>query len=224
MGQRHQIYVRLPKKFYNKNNVNNLPERTIGIHHQWLYGQTAGRQLANLLKFVMNQDTEYGPFKIGDYAMDALKALYSTDIESGYFNQVHPLDDDDCKNWCENPMLGDNNNGITVIDLTEDKPKYCFMSLHHLECLDESQEENYESLEPMSFEKYLELHYPKFRTDKTCSCETCKAKKDKKVIAEHKKSAIDFHAKNKELVKFLSQFEILTKKDIKRIFPKLKKS
>jgi hypothetical protein len=230
MGQRHQIYVRLPKKFYNKGNQNNREETTIGIHHQWLYGSTALRQLSNLLTFVKNQ-TEYSP--LGDKggvgeAMDALVAIYSVDIQHGYFHAVCPLwgDEEDGESKvgtpgdeCSDPTKGDNNNGITVIDLSGKEPKYCFMSVGHLECLAEGQDENYTNFKPMSAEDYLLLHYPDYKTKKVCGCEYCL--KDTKLKASHDKQTVETGKYYQKLIEFFADYKLVTNKDIERIFPAL---
>jgi hypothetical protein len=224
MGQRHQVYLRLP-------GANNRPEVTIGIHHQWLWGRTAARSLANLLKFVANQG-EYGPFTSngGRDAMSALEAIYSVDVDSGYFHSVHPLwkwDNeskgpkvgvhDEC---CADPTLGDNNNGITVIDLSGEKPKYCFMSVGHLECLGEGQENNYTNFKPIDIDQWMTLHYPTYKDGETCGCETCT--KEPKYKKGHDKAIKANGEACRALVDFISKFEVLTKAEIKRIFPKLK--
>lgn len=167
MGQRHQIYVALPEKYYYEGNPNNRPQTVIGIHHQWLYGYNAIRRLRNFVEFYKNSDKKYGPFSPKtsvDHAMGALTALYSIDVQDGYYHGVHDIYEDGKGVECFDPRKGDNNNGITIIDLTQPELKYCFMSVGHLECLDKTMENRYKNFSPMSAEDYLLLHYPKIRS------------------------------------------------------------
>ncbi len=160
MGQRHQIYVRLPKVEYpNETNPNNAPEKTIGIHHQWLYGQTAVKLLAQFMTFYKaNRENGYqgkGVFdsRWGD-DITALQAVYSITPETGYFHQTHVLGDVECGN----PFMGDNNDGITVIDVAGRVPSYCFYSIGHTE--------GRVSLNPgktYSARQYGMSYYPKYR-------------------------------------------------------------
>ncbi len=86
MGQRHQVYLRLRKIDYGDKNPNNKPETTIGIHHQWLYGQTALRLLNNLMTFwEQTKDDMYPPLHdwyIGD-ARGILSAIGS--VTNSYY-------------------------------------------------------------------------------------------------------------------------------------------
>lgn len=162
MGQRHQVYLRVKNK-------NNDKTEVIGLHHQWLYGYTAVRLLRNYLTFVGASDsskaaaTDYNPTKV-------LEGAYSFDPDRGYHHGVHA--GEDMKREAQDPRMGDNNNGITVIDLLDpDNPKYCFMSVGHLECLHDSvqhpgdiqdnQELFYENFIPIDAEQWMKLHYGK---------------------------------------------------------------
>lgn len=206
MGQRHQVYIRLPKKFYNKGNVNNYPETTVGFHNQWLYGYTAIRQLKNLLSWAQNNlKGTYSVLKT-DIAesLDAAASIYSIDIESGYYSGLFKFEYDRKKESfggeVDDPLRGDNNNGITVIDFTQKKPQYCFLSIGHLETLHDTKEEAYVNFFPIDALEWLELHYgtpwdnnPKLPRDSI-----------------------------KETLKFLSTFSVITPERLMKIFPKLK--
>jgi hypothetical protein len=138
MGQRHQIYVALPpcglchgvgvRSDGIGQGHDRTPEgkpkcngcsgtgyrfgRVIGIHHQWLFGRTALRLLRN---FLLALDRAESPRDLLGTMGDPQKLLamaYSFDPERGYFSNVHTLEAE-----CSDPMLGDNNDGITVIDL-----------------------------------------------------------------------------------------------------------
>lgn len=168
MGQRHQIYLRLPAYFYNEGNVNNKPERTIGLHHQWLFGRTALLLLNQFLLYAemaTANDRGFGcedrpPFWQNNNAAATLAAAYSFHAGTGYSHGVCS----DMEQESLNPLKGDNNNGITVIDLCGEKPRYCFMSLHHLECLDTDKEPK--PFEPINAFQWLTLHYSQWEKSK----------------------------------------------------------
>lgn len=238
MGQRHQIYLRLPEIYYNENNPNNKPARTVGIHHQWLWGQTAMMLLSQYLRFLENRDHD----RFTDEQLEALQCAYSFCADAGYFRHLCPrLDEDEC----DNPLNADNNNGITVIDLTGKKPKYCFMSLDHLECLDAKfKDKKIENLTPMNARQYIGLHYHDWNITKNdkliysrSSKEVCRSlsdfKKNHKILFPHAKGTqreydtmvaetVAFRKKTRELVKHLSKYEVLTKEEVFSFFPKLK--
>ena len=233
MGQRHQIYVKLPKVDYNPNNCNNRPTKVIGIHHQWLFGATAMRMLNLLIKFVLNSRIEYCEL-LGSNLKDAvhvLKTLYSVDHDKGYFHRTCVLEDGECKD----PRLGDNNNGITIIDLsklTQDFDgdvksaiKYCFMSIGHLECLGKSlinnkyskKDPEYKNLSPISATEWASLHYPDYKKLLNQTNERKQLKKDLNIA----NGVVEFAEYIDNLVKDLSQFKVLTLDEIKKIFPKM---
>ena len=201
MGQRHQVYLRLPAKYYNEKNPNNKPETTIGLHHQWMWGARAIKMLKNLITYHTNSD-EYGAFKnsIAGEPQSTFEALYSVDAEDGYNHRVHTLDQD----CCENPLLGDNNNGITIIDMSNpEKPAYCFMSIHHLECLDDSKEAEAENFKPYDVKEYIGLHYPDWN----------KETKDPEEVK--------FYGDVKKSVEYLENFDLLTIERVYEIFPRM---
>jgi len=210
MGQRHQIYLRIPAVAYGKGNPNNRPAMTIGIHHQWLWGVTAAGRLEKFLKFVKIQakKSTYSPFGCRSEAMDILASIYSVDAETGYSHGVYRFDETN-NSVIERPDEADNNNGATLIDLTGDKPKYCFISWHHLECLDKDVEAKEEADEgsvvknfvPMSVKTWLGLHYSKTDLPKY------KGYDDPEVV-----------------LKGLKGYKIMTAEDCIAMFPKLKKA
>lgn len=135
MGQRHQVYVRLPKKFYNDGNPNNREAVTIGLHHQWLYGMTAIKQLGRAYIYFAHAATDKYHTAHSSHpeeALDALASIYSMILEDGYYHRVHKFDIDD--SVCRDPYLGDNNDGVTVIDLEDpENMKVGFLSVGHTE-------------------------------------------------------------------------------------------
>lgn len=130
MGQRHQVMVVLPAvKYGEKDNPNNKGERVVAIHHQWLYGENAIHFLNRFLTYCRKgwkSDTatgsEHVPYELWDNAQAVLGAIYSVDVEYGYYHSTHAIS--------PNPSSFDNDDGVTVIDLRSIVPKYCFMAVN----------------------------------------------------------------------------------------------
>lgn len=192
MGQRHQIYIQLPAKFYFEGNPNNKPARVIGLHHQWLYGHSALSSLQRLLTFISKQG-DYGPIGRGQgEEIEVIKAIYACDWTSGYFHGVHDISDETS---CIDPREGDNNDGITIVDLSGKAPKYCFMSVHHLEG---RHGDKTPVLKPLSAKQYLAAYY---------------SKSDIEEFDQEDQSKVE------ELLSFFNFEKVLTTAQVRKIFP-----
>ena len=220
MGQRHQVYIRLPKVYYNKDNCNNRASTNVGFHHQWLYGATALRSLKNALTFIKATSLSNYPAYVSPHSLseilDTFASIYSIDIESGYSSGVHKFGYESVENQVvftnnspetKDPRKGDNNNGITVIDLEDpSQPAYCFLSIGHLECLDETMGEAYDNFYPISALEWVDLHYGDSWKTKDIGLADCQQTKQ-----------------IEEWVKFVDTFKVLAPKRLMQIFPALKK-
>lgn len=232
MGQRHQVYLRIKDRKGKKT--------VVGIHHQWLYGYTALAQLDNFLKYVTVQlkdewnqkspEHRYG-YALSDLndAQKILAAAYSFNAEQGYFHGVHALTEnemtsDSQTNYnsaepgpeCRDPRKGDNNDGITVIDLTGSEPKVAFVSLYGIEC-NPTQRASIKALSPMKPETYLRAYYPEYDS------KTPKDREGKLLDGKHKAEALEHAEYVKSLVKSLGAFKVLTKTELRAIFPAMYK-
>lgn len=132
MGQRHQIYIRVNTETW-KDRKPTINQVTLGFHHQWLYGLTALQVLDNFLEACKNsvaQDNKYGTFSYNgdlDAKKEAFKTILSYLPRTGTVERLHDISDEHC---VKDPAYGDNNDGITVIDLVDPaNPKYCFYSI-----------------------------------------------------------------------------------------------
>jgi hypothetical protein len=213
MGQRHQVYLRTGSKFYNPNNPNNKEAKTVAIHHQWLYGHTALRLLHNFMKFYENDCSgSYSSTEDPDTCLDILSNIYSCDFSTGYYHTVHNITKELIAN---DPRNGDNNNGITVIDIEDGVLKYCFLSLTGLECMDSSVVSpyddwnledhldldlrlKYENYQPIDAHHWIQLHYGRDWL-----------KKDPYMLEVEK------------LVKYVCGHELLTVQRLAEIFPSM---
>jgi hypothetical protein len=120
MGQRHQVYVVVKR--------NGKYKCVAAVHNQWSYGRLAlmgcHRAIQTikvskvLVENVVEQATEQG-----------LKWLSMLVAVRQMFNECYPID------IPQDPFQEDNNDGITVIDITDvDNPAVCFNSLYHYDC------------------------------------------------------------------------------------------
>jgi hypothetical protein len=157
MGQRHQIYLKLPFQFLQKENgdetISFVKSDTVALHHQWLYGTLPVRRLNQFINFYVNgKESNYFIFgPNGNAAGNVEKAfsnLYSLDFENGSFQE----NSIESNILAKNPLYADNNDGITVIDVSKPgMPKYCFMFL---------QDTDYtKGMTPLTAKKYIREYY-----------------------------------------------------------------
>lgn len=155
MGQRHQIYLKLPYDIEHPTMQVGLTEKIdiIGLHHQWFYGTLPLRQLKQFIDFVDKGISERN-FAFGsshqytDHATEALHALYSLNIQDGAYSPVDCLTHKSVKN----PYSVDNNDGVTLIDLSNlENPKYAFMFLENMDSTT--------ALTPLSAQQYIREYY-----------------------------------------------------------------
>lgn len=204
MGQRHQVYVVLPYEFdqeTNEGKSKRVKSNVVALHFGWLYGVSAGQRLEQFLKFVekMNED-KYSLFQNdlrSNEVSHLVKHLYSLNIEEGTFNQVLIEPND----VATNPLFGDNNDGITIIDCRNIKPKYAMMFIN-------GHDEERIPMIPMSAIDYM-LHYYGYE----------QAQSD--YWKQNKESFDEMHLKAVDLGRRLESYEVLTDQEIRKIFPKM---
>ncbi|KAL9103723.1 MAG: hypothetical protein Q9163_001273 [Psora crenata] len=178
MGQRHQLFViaRTNQKY-----------RTLAaVHHQWLYGHTALRRCLGTLEILQGKNNrvpleeelkdasrrsegfwgalqDHGRWSNTTdvhfpFIMTCLILGASFGVHDGYFHDIiiEPFQ----MAYDE----GDNNNGITIFDISEPSDvRYCFVDFHGMES-DRSQP--VQLMTPLSAQTYLAAYYelddPKF--------------------------------------------------------------
>ena len=221
MGQRHQIYFVLP--FEVENNGKKINK--VGLHNQWLYGQAALSQLHNALSFIGKQD-KYGPLCNSMFSNDATevcKALYSINTSTGYYHAHHVLDIDEC----EDPDLGDNNDGITVIDARDmNNIKYCFMWLE----ANDYGIKGKKCYKPISAKDYVKNYYSDKWLKSELSSRSEALKKDDKLTEDERTKNVQEHlhecmAWQSEVYALADEIDklasLLSPKEAEAIFPKM---
>jgi len=209
MGQRHQVYLRLPEVYYNPRNPNNRHATTIGIHHQWLFGQTALMLLVNFMTFWEGTKANADSPFVGWHRSNVqaiLNGIYSIDYMRGYYQSVQELDPE----CCLDPRFDDNDDGITIIDVTGETPEYCFMAI----CgLDGDSSFTVKNFTPLSAHQYVVAYYPHYLTESR----TTNSRESQKEIVEIK----EFYLEAKGLVRTLANYKVLTIERVQDIFPQM---
>jgi hypothetical protein len=162
MGQRHQFYFQLHVE--NKITVSRKKIKThmISFHDQWAYGTLPLRMLSFVLMFNRNAEKDYDfshPKSflnrgMGYDLIGTIKSLLEVNAQTGHLSHLLNTTDETClPSGRHDPLRGDNNDGITVVDFTvKGKPAYAFVNIH---------ESNPKFLDPMTAEEYVTSYYPK---------------------------------------------------------------
>jgi hypothetical protein len=197
----------------------------IPIHHQWLYGRSAPAMLWNILN-VTNPETmgTGNPFHPETYMLDGVdgfinKLMAMIQVNTCplsprgiAFEGMHFLLDEDDVDMREDFTLGDNNDGVLIIDAIE--RKYCFINIFIYKELYSQMDATSiyfaPSMTPLSAREYMKCYYPEVlsRIDSDTP----------------KKQKVENIALNLEMDKLINDsFEpsVLTLKEVKKIFPKV---
>ncbi|KAF5324429.1 hypothetical protein D9611_004055 [Ephemerocybe angulata] len=174
MGQRHQIYIiaRPPLKAGGKPGEYRC---IAAFHHQWYYGKLPlkgtnrlkhlARREANAALIENEVQSFYSRFDPKERD-ESCPCPYTTHLAKIAFD-LSPSELDDHVNTSRvsnifqgraEPCYGDNNDGITVVDVsTPTKPRYCFASLDH--GLEGENADDCPPLTPLTAQQYLRFYY-----------------------------------------------------------------
>ncbi|KAJ3535280.1 hypothetical protein NMY22_g6559 [Coprinellus aureogranulatus] len=169
MGQRHQLF--LIARVRPRPGERKEYRCVAAFHHQWCYGRLPLRcvsRFRHLAKVKANADLirrDLDNYHLGVERSDDIPCPYisflasmafSLDIEGDYAGNTY------ISNVCYEPasmgsMEGDNNDGITVIDISAPCDlAYCFVSI----CGLEGEEDNLRRGVPLTATQYLRAYYP----------------------------------------------------------------
>lgn len=208
MGQRHQIYCKLPYEFQQKKDYADLlnpqyvPSDMIALHHQWMYGFGPLQQMKQFFEFhakgvespyyLFGEDGKHG----SGNPENALKSLYSLDLSQGTYSELTPLSNEEAKN----PLYADNNDGISIIDVSSpSSPKYAFMFFG-------SAENGIEALKPITAEQYVRSYYnEEHYTSEDFKDDTIK----------------DYESAIAELSSYFNNISLLTERECELLFPSM---
>jgi len=256
MGQRHQIFVRIPnpvKNFYGNAEVIKKLEKEFGTadttilayHNQWLYGRSAISNCLRLLKFSsqfsksskINGDAFEGydcPFTIkgqknnfdtidkiteGIAFIMNFRPVKTTWLDAGIGSSRYIGKEDE--GIREDFTLGDNNDGITIVDLIENK--YCFMNIYEHDKKAEHGISSLPMLKPLNARAYVSAYYgetiettnPFYFGDHDRSKVTKTKQQQQKIVNANIKI-------NDKAFKGFEKFEVLTLAEVQTMFTKMK--
>lgn len=228
---RIDLFVRLKKEYEIQ--VKQLGENKhtiLAYSHQCFHGKAPLVNTIRILEFNTNcNNISYNPFKPDKHRnvsqreqlgfIKGFMEIWRNDLpkrirggsieheEFDYLNEVNSY----ARHYYDR---GDNNDGITIIDIPSNK--YCFMFINK-ECL-KNTVPNYE---PLTAEQYARVYYPQSFSD--LSKETLKHRLKN---STREKLKLEFKENRKESKGFIQpfkKFDILTKEEINSFFPKQKK-
>ena len=216
----------------------------LAYHNQWLYGRSALQNALNLLKFgkQFTKEEKTDPKSWGGYncpfTINGIKQEFSDTkklvdtiafimnfratntswVQAGIGGSWYiGLEDEGIR---EDFTIGDNNDGITIIDLVENK--YCFMNIYEqdLECYDVNR---LPKLQPVSAKEYVSAYYgetiettnPYYFGNHDRSKVTLSKAEQQKIVNDNIKT-------NKQATNGFEKFEVLTLAEIQAMFSKMK--
>ncbi|KAF4565392.1 hypothetical protein EYR36_001963 [Pleurotus pulmonarius] len=157
MGQRHQAFLIAKVPHSHKGNIRHEYQCVAAIHHQWCYGTLPARAArrfldlakvpttAELIRFELRHLEENegirGRHSPSPYLLYILSLAFSADLERGYTSSTL------FENATMDSFGGDNNDGITIFDVTD--PSNC--TYCHVISASEG---------PISSEQYVRSYYP----------------------------------------------------------------
>ena len=223
-------------KVFGKDKYTVLP-----FHNQWLYGRSALQQALNLLTHssqfnqtqlegigIVAKSTPLSSDGIGYMFTNMDKYIRTIEFILGYipvatqYNNAGMLGSyfigESEPEMRHDFTLGDNNDGITIIDTITNK--YCFMNI--CEWSDRTKGEFMSSsidlpyLKPVSAHAYVKAYYSENpKTINPSHLDRYNQLAPQEIVSKFKKE-------NNGLVKPMSKFEVLTIEEIKDIFPNFK--
>jgi len=218
----------------------------IAYHNQWLYGRSALQNCLNILKFSSQftkdtkaTDKSYNgydcPFSPNGYKYKFdttekittaigfimnFRVVKTAWLEAGIGGSWYIGKTDEGIN--SNFMLGDNNDGITIVDAVENK--YCFMNINNYKSDDELcySASDLPYLQPVGAREYVAAYYgetiettnPYYFGDHDRSKVTMSVDKQQGIVNKTIKV-------NNKAVAGFKKFTVLTHAEIKAMFPKM---
>jgi len=230
-GQRHQIFVQAPKTVSKECEGYKDAKKPASLmtawHNQWLYGT---RPLAMVKRFAeyCKSDNHYKWTRTNtgmplDQFKYVAEAIMSLDIENGTCDKVY----DESKNIGHDFTLGDNNDGVTIIQIPEPdtnspkKLKYAFITGSDLyggitgkawNAKDEEIAVPKGKYKISTAREYLYSYYHKDPLQDTSHTEEFKSSPAYKELRETGEAVADYLEANAEL---------LTLEEVRALFPKM---
>lgn len=142
MGQRHQVYA-----FTNQG--------AFAWHNQWCFGRLPLEHLCRLLRYEKATDQSITSSEKYRDVQKFITFILSTDLEEGVIHGYSDITSEVTLKDSElSFLLGDNNDGITIIDAREKPLKYCYLFYPY----DEESTVRDHMMRPLSAEEYFDQY------------------------------------------------------------------
>lgn len=187
------------------------------FHHSWLYGRASLISGANVLNFIENAGEHDNPFKknSGMNSIDTVKSIQY--VLSMFTNRLAQkigrcgIEPFRLLNFTDHSIshdftLGDNNDGILIIDSINSK--YCFLNIGG-----DSTINQLPLLEPVPAERYVKLYYPECPEDSSTA--NFKGKSDLEITEIY----INNKRLNRLFTKPFKEVKVLTTDELRVMFP-----
>jgi hypothetical protein len=216
----------------------------LAYHNQWLYGRSALQNALHLLQFgkqfTKEEKTDIKSWGAYDcpFGVNGMKQKFSIDetinsiafimnfnpvktawLDAGIGSSFYIGKEDE--GIREDFTRGDNNDGITIIDLVENK--YCFMNIYEQDLVDCYDVKHLPKFKPASAKEYVAAYYgetiestnPYYFGDHDRTKITKTVEQQQKIV----NAAIKV---NKQAAKGFDKFEVLTLNEVQAMFTKMK--
>lgn len=209
----------------------------VAFHHQWLYGR-AFLQVASHIMFAVKSIIKYkhcdfihhaytecndfeNPNEIVEWMRNIMRNMFDAELSKysraaverlWLLNEEHV--DDKNLAYCEDFTIGDNNDGVLLMDFTEENPKYCFININDANV----SERVLPYMKPIDAREYVLSYYAE---DLDVLVKNQDKPQDAKEIAELVKKQKQNITVNKKFIKRFKGYNLLTVEQIIEMFPKL---
>jgi hypothetical protein len=222
------------------------PTTILPFHNQWLYGRSALLSCLNVLthSFAIDAKDKKGKGGFGSYTTpfsvngirskfnDPDKFVAAIEFIMNYIPEATGFNEPgfmgawflgaDEPEMRDDFTLGDNNDGITIIDVITNK--YCFMNISDYkkdngELCHSATDLPY--LVPVSAHEYVKAYYGE--SLKTCDPYYIREERQKAQGMTAKQLVAEIKNDNMKLVRRFAKFEVLNSAEVAKLFPKLEK-
>jgi hypothetical protein len=222
------------------------PTTILPFHNQWLYGRTALLSCLNVLRhsFAIDHKDKIGKNGFGSYispfSHNGIRSMFTdpdkfvaaiefimnyipdkwVSNDAGFLGSFYlGVDEPEMR---DDFTMGDNNDGITIIDVINNK--YCFMNISKYK--GDEGERCYSAadlpyLVPVSAHDYVRAYYGE--SLKTCSPYFIREERQVAQNKTAKQLVKEIKNDNMKLVRQFANFEVLNSAEVAKLFPKLEK-
>jgi hypothetical protein len=223
--EKQEIYEKWKQMYGDKETI------IVALHSQWLFGRSFVLVAAQIMFAVKSFHSGYdsrnplseerdilkNPNEVIDWIKNYMQNLFDYELSKyarasierlTLLNEEHIEDNE--LSYSNSCLIGDNNDGIVLMDFTSKVPKYCFMNIHG-----DSTVEQLPYLCPVDAHTYLKAYYSE-------DLEILAKKDEEKTIDKTKGEQKNNIRINKKFLKRFNGYSVLKEEEVVAMFPKLK--